>query len=38
MQLLNKDAVPNKNGWLDTSIERQFLCDTTTLEGLLSKK
>lgn len=38
MQLLSKDALPDKNGCLDTITERQFLQDTTILEGSLSQK
>lgn len=38
MQLFSKDVFPDVNGWLDTTIERQFLCDTTILDDLLSEK
>lgn len=38
MQLFIKDALSDKNGWLDMSIERQFLCDKTIVEDVLSQK
>lgn len=38
MQLFSKDALSDKNGWLDMSIERQFLCDKTIVEDVLSQK
>lgn len=38
MQLFSKDALSDKNGWLEMSIERQFLCDKTIAEDVSSQK